>query len=215
VLGAGLVAAISLAVAGDHPLAGAWASPTAAFWFVTIAAGLCLPLAAAVLGIGWRQATAELAIVGAALTVLSAWSFVHGLTVPGYLYGQNAATDVAALLALPAALAVAAPTVLADRGLGRRIAAHWRAWCVGTLIATAGGVTVVLARAAALRVTNEGVLSGVAAVSVFAGVTLLARRHYHLYLIGRRRASLAAAASIGYLGIAGLLGLLAAPASPA
>lgn len=215
-VGGGLVAAGLLVADGNRPLAGVWSSPASQFWFVIIAAGLCLPLAVAVLVVGWRHATAELAIVGTALTVLSAWSVVHGLTTPGYLFGHNGATDVASLLALPAALAVAAPTARGDTGVARLIAARWRLWCLGWVTATAAAAAIVLARAATVKPpAHTGPLQAASAVAALAGVAILAGRHHRLYLIGRRRASLVAAASVAYLGIAGLLGLIAAPASAA
>lgn len=213
---AGFAAAGLLVVFANRPLAGMWSSPASEFWFVTVAAGLCLPLAVAVLVVGWRQAIGELAIVGAALTVLSAWSLVHGLTIPGYLFGHNGATDVASLLALPAALAVAAPTSLGDRGVARVIASRWRLWCLSWVAATAGATAIVLARAATVKTpVGTGPLEAVSAVVAVAGVVVLAGRHLRLYAIGRRRASVVAAVSVAYLGIAGLLGLVAAPGSAA
>lgn len=215
-VGFGFVAAGLLATVGSRPLPGMWSSPASEFWFVTVAAGLCLPLAVAVLVVGWRQATAELAIVGSTLTVLSAWSVVHGLTIPGYLYGPNGVTDVASLLALPAALAVAAPICLGDRGVARLLVGRWRLWCLGWVVATAGATAIVLARAATVKTSpGTGALEAVSAIVAVVGVVALAGRHLRLYVIGRRRASLVASASVAYLGIAGLLGLVAAPASAA
>lgn len=215
-VGGCVAVALFVTVAGNHPLNGAWSSPATAFWFVTIAAGVCLPLAVAVVVIGWRQATAELAILGASLTVLSAWSFAHGLATPGHLYGSSGTSDLTALLALPAALAVAAPALVGDNRSARRMILRWREWSAAAVIGNVLGIIVVLTRAPdAELVADSTWLMAASAAAASAGVALLAHRHHRLYLIGRHPGSLVAAASLLYLGIAGLLALLAPPASAA
>ena len=72
------------------PLAGVqFVSPVVLFWLVVIGAGLCWIPSVAVIVIGWRRGLAELAILGAALAVESGFGEVHGLTVPGVIYGPN------------------------------------------------------------------------------------------------------------------------------
>lgn len=215
VFAGGAVAAVAAGIWG-RPLAGVWSSPGASFWFVTLAALLCLPFTVAVLIAGWRQATAELAVIGAALTSLSTWSLVHGITMPGYLYGPNGGSDLAGRLALPAALAMLAPTMFAGRRTATWVAVRWRMWCVGALAVTVAAAVVVVLRAAAVPSTApEGPVAVVAAGVMLAGVARLVARHDWLYRIGRRPASLAAMAAISYLGLAGVLGLFAAPATAA
>lgn len=212
--GGTVIAALCLTIVGNQPLGGTWSSPAAQFWFTTTAAGICLPLAVAILVTGWRQSTAELAILGSSLTVLSAWSFAHGLAMPGYLYGSNGMSDLAAMLALPAALAVAAPVVLGGDGPAQRLTVRWRDWVAAATVGNVLGVVVVLSRAPETEVLAHATwLAAASAVAASTGVALLARRHHRLYLIGHHRGSLVAAASILYLGVAGLLGILANPAS--
>ncbi len=205
----------SIAVLAGEPLGGVWSSPSLAFWFVTLAAGLCLPLAAAVVVVGWRQATAELAILGSALTVVSAWSLAHGLATPGYLYDDAGASGLAARLALPAGLAVAAPALLSVNAPARWLIGRWRQWCLAMLAGNTLGVVSVLAERSWTGGLDAMVTTSVATIAIAAGTVLLARRHLRLYRIGRRRASAVAAASMLYLGIASVIALHSPPTSAA
>lgn len=210
-----ILAAVSVAFVARDPLGGTWSSPATVFWFVTLAAGLCLPLALAVVIIGWRQATAELAILGSALTVVSTWSLAHGLATPGYVYTGAGASELAARIALPAGLAVAAPVLLSSDSPARHVVVRWRAWCLAMVAGNALGVVVVLASSGRIKVPHATATTLVSAVAIGIGTALLARRHHRLYVIGRRRASAVAAASILYLGLASLIGLYATPTSAA
>lgn len=219
IVSAALATAIAAGVLfgfGNEALSGTWASSSLAFWLVTVAAGLCVPLALAVLVVGWKQATAELAVIGASLSALSVWSLAHGLSHPGYLVMQQGPTEVAALVALPAAFAVLLPATLGDRSIAQFVARHWRGWSVGAVVSAVLGASAVLALPAVILVPAPGrALRVASALLALGGAAVVAARHYRLYVIGRRRASLAAAVSVVYLSAAGAVGLLARPSSVA
>jgi hypothetical protein len=93
-----LGAIVVLSVRG--PVAGpVWESPQALFGLVVVAASLCVIASAGVIAVGLRDRTAEIGIIGGSLLVLSTLALVHGLTVPGVLYGSNRAVTSASLLA--------------------------------------------------------------------------------------------------------------------
>ena len=113
-----------------------WVSPRAAAWSIVAVTLGCTLAAAVTVVIGWRRHLAEVAILGAAFVAASILPLVHGLTIPGVLYGANTAVALSAFLAVPAAVAAALP-ILLPVGLGRGVARLWRAWSVGVVGAVA------------------------------------------------------------------------------
>jgi hypothetical protein len=103
-------------------------SPVVLFWLVVIGAGLCWIPSMAVIVIGWRRGLAELAILGAALAVESGFGEVHGLTVPGVIYGPNNAVLSSAFVALPVALVVAIPILVRRSSVGAFLGRHFPSW---------------------------------------------------------------------------------------
>ncbi|MGH9014928.1 MAG: PAS domain S-box protein, partial [Acidimicrobiia bacterium] len=186
--------------------------PALLFWLVAVGAGLCLGVSLAVVIAGLRRGLAEIALLGASLTTLSALSLVHGLTAPGYLFGPNSVTATAMLFAFPAGAVAALPLVIPHGApwLARR----WRGFTWGVVAATALSSGVLLA-VPDLSVPERGAVVWLVAFTVSSVTMVLVVRQSWLFAIGRRRASLVAAVSIGVLGAGALLGLVSAWDSPA
>ncbi len=186
--------------------------PALLFWLVAVGAGLCLGVSLAVVIAGLRRGLAEVALLGASLTALSALSLVHGLTTPGYLFGPNSVTSTAMLLAFPAGAVAALPLVV-PRG-GPWLTRRWRVFTGGVLAATTVSCGVLLA-VPDLSVPTRGAVVWLVAFTVTSVTMVLVVRQCWLFATDRRRASLVAAVSIGILGAAALLGIVSAWDSPA
>ena len=200
-------------------LRGPWAgvqleSPVALFWLVVIGAGLCWLPAVVVIAVGWRRGLAELAVLGAALAVESGLGVVHGLTVPGVLYGPNNAVLSSAFLALPMALVVAIPILTRRLEIGTVLGRHWRSWAVGWTALGAAGCAVLLARPDLLAAPTMGTPIPLAVGACAFAVTMaLSIRHLRLYWVGRLRASLVISLTFLSLGLSGLVWLGRGPFS--
>ncbi len=184
----------------------AWSSAHGLFWLVTVGAGGCYLGALWTLVVGWRDGLAEVGLLGAALMVQSQLGLVHGVTAPGVLYGPSGAVSTSIFLALPAALVVAFPLIIADSGLSRWVARRWRGWAIASL-AVATGLTVwLLARPTHVPAARMGapVVAAVGVISL-AVALWISWRQLELYWVGRRAASLAAAIAIASLGLSGLV----------
>ncbi|MDE3191509.1 MAG: HD domain-containing protein [Acidobacteriota bacterium] len=195
------------------PLAGRhWVEPELFFWLVVIVATLCALAGLALLWLGWYRRLAELAILGASLTIAATLSIVHGLTTPGVLYGPNSATAVAAFASVPLAVLAAAPVLAPERPLSRRVSVRWRAWCSAWLAACACvSVALLLVPNLAAAPHETSPLAGLGVTVSLAGTTTLGLRHYRLYRIGRRRASLVASLGLLYLGLSTLVWFATGP----
>ena len=205
-------AAITLAALPAAFLSDArWEAPRVAFTSIVGVTLLCAVGAGVVIFVGWRRQLAEVSLLGSALFAASLLPLVHGLTIPGVLYGANPTVMVAAFLATPAALVIAIPLLL-PRSLSTPLARWWRPWTVMAV------VLVMVASAGFLMspwllpapTPRSALTLGVASISLV-GTAVLAGRQYRLYLIGRRAGSLIAAAGFGYLGLSNLVWLGAAP----
>ncbi len=197
------------------PLAGVqFVSPVVLFWLVVIGAGLCWIPSVAVIVIGWRRGLAELAILGAALAVESGFGEVHGLTVPGVIYGPNNAVLSSAFLALPVALVAAIPILVRRSAVGAFLGRHWRSWAVGWAGLGVAGCVVLLIRPNTLAAPTMGtpfpVVVGACALIVTVALSI---RHLRLYWVGRLRASLATSLTLMFLGLSGLVWLGRGPFS--
>jgi len=193
------------------PLASArLVSPVALFWLVVIAAMLCWLASILLIVVGWRRGLAELAVLGAALGVQSGFGVVHGLTVPGVVYGPNNAVLSSAFLALPAALVAALPVLIRQAALGR----HWRSWAVGWTGLGVVCCAVLLVRPNVLSAPTMGTPIPVAVGGCSFLVTVaLSIRHLRLYWVGRMRASLVTSLALLSLGLSGLVWLGRGPFS--
>jgi HD-GYP domain-containing protein (c-di-GMP phosphodiesterase class II) len=167
-----------------------------------------------VIVIGWRRGLAELAILGAALAVESGFGEVHGLTVPGVIYGPNNAVLSSAFLALPVALVAAIPILVRRSAVGAFLGRHWRSWSVGWAGLGVAGCVVLLIRPNTLAAPTMGtplpVVVGACALMVTIALSI---RHLRLYWVGKLRASLATSLTLMFLGLSGLVWLGRGPFS--
>jgi HD-GYP domain-containing protein (c-di-GMP phosphodiesterase class II) len=208
-LGGFLVAGLRGPLAGVHLV-----SPLALFWLVVIGAGLCWVPAVVVIVVGWRRGLAELAVLGAALAVESGFGVVHGLTVPGVIYGPNNAVLSSAFLALPMALVAAIPVLARGSGAGAALGRHWRSWSVGWTALGAAGCAVLLAHPDVLAAPTMGTpIPLVVGACSFVVTMALSIRHLRLYWVGRLRASLVISLTFVFLGLSGLVWLGRGPFS--
>ena len=195
--------------------AATWGTPGLAFAVVVALTTACAIGGAVVLALGLTRRLPEVALLGTALWTLSLLSLVHGLLIPGNLYGDNPGVMSAVLLSVPAGLLAALPMLLDGTVPGRALARHWRLWAAAwTILPVVIGV-VLLTDPSILPAPAAGgpVTLAVTGVSL-TGTALLSLRHLRLFAIGRRAGSLVA--SLGFLapGLATIAFLGAAPLSP-
>ncbi|MGI8844761.1 MAG: hypothetical protein ACR2HC_01045 [Thermoleophilaceae bacterium] len=92
------LAILSLGPARD----GVWDHPQLAFVSVLVLTAACAVGAALVFYLGLARRLPEVTLLGAVLWVVSLLPLVHGLLLPGHLYGPNLGTAVAIMYAVPA-----------------------------------------------------------------------------------------------------------------
>lgn len=191
-----------------------WEHPQLAFATVVVLTAACAVGAALVLAIGLVRRLPEVAILGSALWVVSVLPLVHGLLLPGHLYGPNSGTEVAIMAAVPAALLVALPLLADKTAIGGWLARRWRGWAglwAAITVACAGAL---LWWPNLLATPAPAWTPAIVLVSL-AGTAALSLRHLRLFAIGRRAGSLLA--SLGFIapGLATIAFLGAAPLSAA
>ncbi len=192
-----------------------WGNPSLAFAIVVALTTACAIGGAAVLTLGLRRRLPEVALLGTALWTLSLLSLVHGLLIPGNLYGENSGVMVAVLVSVPAGLLAALPLLLDGTAPGRALARHWRGWAATLTVLPVAVGAALLARPSLVPAPLPGGPVTVVVTTVsLAGCALLSLRHLRLFAIGRRAGSLLA--SLGFLapGLATIAFLGAAPVSP-
>lgn len=185
-------------------------SPLPLFWFGLIITGLCALAAIATVVIGARVGQPQLAILGAGLYAASLFPFVHVLVLPGVIWhSETNLLSLGAWMGSVAGLAIAWPALSRTTGLGRAILARSTRYAIGSMAATS-----VLA---ALLVWQPDLLPAAKSDSWWAlgGSTLacvgwlaLAFRQVELFEVGRRWASVAAAAGLTWLGASAVFFLL-------
>ena len=92
-----LCTALPLSAIGASRVSVSAVAPALLFTLVILSAILCIIAAASLLVLTHRNGRAELGFVGAFFVAVSVLPLVHGLTVPGILYGPNAATTTATM----------------------------------------------------------------------------------------------------------------------
>lgn len=205
---AGGLAILSLGPARDA----VWQQPTLAFVAVLALTGACAVGAVAVLVLGFLRRLPEVALLACSLWAVSVLPLVHGLLLPGHLYGANPGTSVAVMIAVPAALLAGLPLLLDGTPAGLWLALRWRTWTgVWATLAGAGGA-VLLVWPNLVPTPSGGWTTAIVAVSL-AGTAVLSLRHLRLFALGRRAGSLLA--SLGFIapGLATIAFLGAAPLS--
>lgn len=167
-----------------------WVEPTVLFWLVTIAASLCALTSMGLAKLAHRLDQVELAIVAAFFFVASMLPLVHGLTVPGVLYGDNAVTTTSVGLTIPVGALVAAYVA---NGPGR-----WRVRLASSAALVVALCLVLLAAPQTRLFPEPGSAIGIAyALSSFALMVGFGWRHVGLAVIAGRPQPLVVA--VGYL----------------
>ena len=190
-----------------------WNHQELAFVVILVLTAACAVGAAAVLALGFVRRLAEVTLLGSALWVVSLLPMVHGLLLPGHLYGENSGSAVALMAAVPCALVAGLPLLLDGTSAGNQLARRWRAWSGGCfMLATSVAVTL-LVWPTLIPAPSGLQTAPIVAVSLL-GTGVLSMRHLRLFAIGRRDGSLVA--SLGFIapGLATIAFLGAAPLSP-
>ena len=183
-----------------------WTNEAALFWIVVVAATLCVITSAAVLVAAHRRDLAELGLLGGFLFAASWLPLVHGLTVPGMLYGDNSATMSAAASAVPAAVLSAAPLLLPPGTRRSRILSWWRVWTGGWILAVTAFGTALLVEPELLPAPTMGAVPAVAVGLAAAAASMaLALRQLRLAEISRRPGSVAMPAALALVGTSALV----------
>ena len=178
-----------------------WTQPVVLFWVVVVAASLCVVGSVAVIHVAVRDDLADVGLIGGFFFAVSVLPLVHGITVPGVLYGPNPATMASVFWALPLASVIAFPMV-APRRLRNALVRRWRSW-IGTwccAIVTLAVALLVEPTLLPFSPLGSGVAMVVASLSV-ASCVVFSAAHLRLYWIGRASGSLAVA--FGYLLVGG------------
>ena len=192
-----------------------WASPTALFTIVVIAASLCAIASLAVLVAAWRADGAELGILASFSMVVSLLPLVHGLTTPGVLYGPNAATMSSVIIGLPLASIAVAPLVIPRAAFSRWMSRRWKGWVGVNLIVVLLLSAGLLIRPSLLPAPRLGAMSSIiiAALSLCACFAL-SIRHLRLSWIGDSRRPLIVALGFAFIGTSNLVWVARAPFTP-
>jgi putative nucleotidyltransferase with HDIG domain len=128
-----------LAAATAYGTSPQWVHPNLLFVVVVIAASGCVLTSSAVIVSAHRSNVCELGLMGSFSMAVSALPLVHGLTIPGIIYGDNPATMSSVFWALPLASVIALPLVAPMRRWSLAICRHWR-WWVGAHLAVVIGL---------------------------------------------------------------------------
>jgi len=205
---AAVLAVLSLGPARDA----VWQQSTLAFVSVLVLTSACAVGAVAVLVLGFVRRLPEVALLAGSLWTVSVLPLVHGLLLPGHLYGPNSGTSVAVMIAVPAALLAGLPLLLDGNAVGRWLALRWRAWAAAwSALAVAAGVALLFSPDL-VPVPSGGWTVAIVAVSL-TGTAVLSLRHLRLFALGRRAGSLLASLGFAAPGLATIAFLGAAPLS--
>ena len=189
-----------------------WASPVGLFVIVTIAASLCAVAAVTVLVVAHRQDLAELGLVGAFGFSVSVLPLVHGLTVPGVLYGPNPATMSSVLLALPLASVAVVPLVAPRAAWSIGVMRNWRAFVAVHVVEVLLVAVALLVRPSLLPAPTMGALrSVVIAATSLAVCFALSARHLRLSWISRSPQTFSVSIGFAMIGASSLVWVGRAP----
>ncbi len=183
-----------------------WENPDLLFSLTTVAAAACVLAATIVIALADRREMAEAGLLGAALMATSVLPLVHGLVTPGVLYGENEAFRTSVFLALPVAVAVAAPLLRPNSAFGRWASCRWRDWTLLALLGVFVLASVVVFFPDAIPApAPDSPLTIALTVGMAVAIVALSRRQLRLYELGRRPSNLVASISILMLSTTALL----------
>jgi putative nucleotidyltransferase with HDIG domain len=191
-----------------------WAHPMALFVIVVVAASLCVVASVAVLYVAAAENLAELGLIGAFGMSVSALPLVHGLTVPGVLFGTNAATMSSVFWALPVG-SVAMLPLLARRSRWSRVTMRrWKPFVAVHVAITVSLSAGLLARPSLLpfpaMAGRTAILCAFASLSVCLAISA---RQLRLAWISRSARSLAVSLGFALVGVSALVWVSRAPFS--
>lgn len=174
-----------------------WEQPTLLFTLVTSAAALCIVAATVVIAIADRRELAEIGLLGSALMAASVMPLVHGLVTPDVLYDDTAAFRAASFLALPIAVAVAAPLLRPHSSFGIWAARRWRDWSLLSLLGvfSIASVVVFFPDAIVAPEASSPLTIGVT-LAMVAAMGALSLRQLRFFGLGRQPANLIASLSL-------------------
>ncbi len=188
------------------------------FWLVVVAATGCAVVAAAVLARAYRRREAELGYIGLFFMAVSILPLVHGITTPGVLYGENAATMSSVQWSVPVALLLAWPLLIPvrhrDRGrrfLSPRFVIGWATIGLLGLTALSGGLLINTGLLPLLDARSPAAM--VMGLLCMVGCVLLSRRHLYLAQVAGSPAPLVLSIGFGFVGASALVWFGAAPFS--
>jgi putative nucleotidyltransferase with HDIG domain len=153
-----------------------------------------------------RREMAEVGLLGSALMAASVMPLVHGLIAPGVLYDQTEAFRTTTFLAVPMAVAAAAPLLSPRSPFGRWAARHWRDWTLLSVLAVfvvAAIIAFVPDAIVAPAPSNPATLF--LAVAMVVALGTLSVRQLKFYELGLRPSNLVAALSLATLAAGALL----------
>jgi putative nucleotidyltransferase with HDIG domain len=172
-------------------------APWALFLIVLVAASGCVCTSAVVLWLADRDDRADVGFLGSFFMAVSALALVHGLTTPGVLFDDNAATMSSVFWSVPVAVVGSIPQLLRSTSFGRWAYAHWRPIVtaeVGFTIAVCGAL---LVRTDLLPVPAPAPFGRLIGVLSFAACVFLALRHVALSDVAAKNGP--AWVGVGYL----------------
>jgi HD-GYP domain-containing protein (c-di-GMP phosphodiesterase class II) len=192
------------------------AFPTLLFWFVVVAASLCVFASLATLRVAITDGLPELGLLASYSFALSALPLVHGVTTPGVLFEMNPATMSSVLWATPIASFSILPLLFPRRAWSRKCQSAWRplalvhiyvvtALCIGLLLRPS------LLPAFAMR-SYGAVAVAVFSIAVSLGLSL---RHVRLARIANAPGPLIVACGFVLTGISNLVWIAPGPFSAA
>lgn len=188
------------------------ANPRLLFWIVVIAASLCVVASVVVIVVAWRSDLAELGVLGAFGVAVSVLPLVHGVTVPGVLYGPNDATLSSVLWALPVASVVALPVVFSSSKWARTLLRRWKSWSVACSAVACALAVALLVNTSLLPAPRMGAVGSVVfGAASLAVCVVLSLRHLRLAWIGNSPRPLWVAAGFSLVGASNLVWLSRAP----
>lgn len=172
-------------------------SETYLFTLVVISTSLCVVTSAMLLRRAFRRDIAELAWLGLFFLSVSLLPLVHGLTIPGVIYGPNDATTMTLFLAIPLGMLAAAPTFTSRFGV---LARTWRGWSISWIVGLTVLALVMLVAPDLVPLLDPRSIGGLLVLGAgFVGSMMLGHRHLRLARIADRPAPLVITAGYSFV----------------
>jgi hypothetical protein len=192
-----------------------FASATALFWIVLVAASLCAVAAIATNYVARQDDLAELGLMSGFTFALSVLPLVHGITTPGVLFGPNVATMSSVLWATPVAAVAILPLAFPRTRLAMFVLAHWKRSVSTYIFVVSALSTGLLIQPSLLPAFPMGSLRAyVVAVVSLVVCLFLSNRHLRFARIARSKEPLAVSIGFVFIGLSNLVWLAPQPFAP-